>query len=215
MTTTWLDITIAIPSMPQRSELLARLVARLTKECEGARILARVHRDGEPPRLDFPALIAEATSVERPWILQMEDDAWPAPVFGVLVPSLLQEASDRGVSAASFFSRHKADLEAMRRGDAPHWRSQGVASLCMIQAIAVRRATLLGLSEWAPSWYAAHPEHIHAADLLLGAWLSTQRAKLLVRVPSMVQHLAVSSTLPNHRGTRQSDTYRWAFGEAP
>jgi len=216
----WNRAVIAIPSMPARAALLERLLVRLRTECRGAMLTWRVHRDGDPARVDFPAIIAASLDTEQRWIMHMEDDAWPAPVFGDVVPRALQHAELVAASAITFFSRHKADVAAVRADLAsgrlePRYRRVAPASLCMIQCVALRRETMVGFPEWAPSWYEAHPEHNHAADLLLGAWLSRQRARVLAHVPSLVQHLDVPSTLPNHRGVRQSETYRLAFGEAP
>jgi hypothetical protein len=211
----WHDVTIAIPTMPQRVDLLVELVEELRRHCEGAAFVLREHVEGDPPSVDFPAVINEALKTDRPWVLQVEDDAWPCPAFGYLAAQYLATAEAYGIQAVQFFSRHKQDLGLYRSGVHGSWRKQPPAQLCMIQAVAVRSYALSGFPEWAPQWYAEHPQHVHAADTLLGAWLSRKKARVMVTVPSLVQHRAVPSTLPHRGGARQSETYRLAFGEPP
>jgi hypothetical protein len=197
--------------MPQRRSLLRELVADLGRQCVDAKCAVHEHPDGVDPRRDLPALVHKMLAVAggRPWALLMEDDVALAPQFGDLVPEALEDAAP--FDAVTFFSRSTKDMRALERGE--RWRRFGPASFCMMQAVAVRRDLLVGFYEWAPSWYAAHPEHTHAADLLLGAWLSSKRARMAAHVPSLVQHRPVPSTLPGHRGVRQSATYTAVFGE--
>jgi hypothetical protein len=211
---TWRDVVVAIPTMPERSALLDELVRRTVRECRGAEIVIWRHSPGGDPRSDFPTLIELALEIDRPLILALEDDVWLAPNFGVQAAIPLQRmAVAPEVGAVSLFSRSSQDMAMLERGE--RWRSQPPSSFCMMQAVLLRASVMRGFGEWAPAWYEAHPEHRHAADLLLGAWLSRRRAKMLVHVPSLVQHRAVPSTLPGHRGIRQSETYRRVFGPVP
>ncbi len=209
----WGHVTIAIPTMPSRTRILSELVAQVGEQCTGAQIVTREHPDGGDPRADLPALTQQAllSAADTGWVLFLEDDVWLAPTFGAAALDFLD--ANKMASVASFFSRSKVDLELFARGQ--QMRAQTPSSFCMMQAIAVRRATLIGFPEWAPTWYARHPEHTHAADLLLGAWLSKKGERILVRVPSLVQHRAVPSTLGPRSRCRQSETYRLAFGEVP
>lgn len=212
----WEQVVIIVPTMPERRPLLDQLLDRLAHECPEAVLLWRTHVAGTSPRIDFPEAVATALRAaelrQRMWIMQVEDDAWPAPDFGRLAAAALEHVDGLGVEALSLFSRSSRDLALLAAGE--RWRYQAPSSFCMMQAVAVRADVLTGLPDWAPSWYTAHPEHIHAADLLLGAWLSQQQTRMLVHIPSLVQHRAVRSTLAGHRGARQSCTYRAAFGEA-
>lgn len=209
----WDQVVIAIPTMPQRRALLAELVERVESECPGAEIVTREHEPDTPPRVDFPAVIDRALETRRPWILQLEDDVVLAPDFGRLALPAVAEADARRADAVSLFSRSRRDVEMFHRGE--RWRTQAPSSFCMMQAVFLRASAMVGFSAWTPRWYGANPEHVHAADLLLGAWLSERRSRMLVHVPSLVQHRRVPSTLPNHRGDRRSETFRLAFGEAP
>ena len=214
MSLSWKDVTIAIPTMPQRRTLCGRLVARLSKQCEGAAIVVREHREGDPAKVDFPALVTAVLAITpKTWTLFVEDDVWTCDEFGPRALAYLQRgvSGDGGVDAVSFFSRSNKDAAV----DPGNWRVQGPASFCMMQAIAVRTDRLPGFPAFAPGWYAEHPEHTHAADLLLAAWMSKNRCSMRVVVPSLVQHLDGPSTLPGHNGVRQSHSYRIAFGEVP
>jgi hypothetical protein len=209
----WSDVTIAVPTMPQRRAMKTELVDRLQTECQDARIVVREHREGDPPRMDLPALSDVALAMNRQWVLFVEDDVWLCPGFSSLSLAAINHSESVDVDAVALFSRAKADVQMYHNGK--RWRFQPPSSFCMMQAVAVWAVTLTGLSMWAPSWYRAYPQHEHAADLLLGAWLSFKGSRMLVHVPSLVQHRKVPSTLPNHRGVRQSETYRLAFGDVP
>lgn len=206
----WTDVTIGICSMPERSDLLGDLLRQLGA-CPGAEIVIRIHPPGGAAKDDFPALVADTLRAERrAWTLLLEDDVCLSPVFAATVPTALADAPGEAVT---FFSRSVRDIECLQRGE--RWRRQSPSSFYMAQAIAVRSSVLDGFSAWAPSWYEAHPEHNRAADLLLGAWLSMAKARLVAHIPSLVQHRRVPSTLPHHHGARQSESYRVAFGPVP
>lgn len=205
------DVAIAIPTVGGRFGMAEDLVAALNRECHGAPVAMRIHRPGDPARVDFPTVLDEAARFERQWVLQCEDDIRLAPGFGRSMLYALSYAETVGVGCVTFFSRSKKDLEALGRGET--FRGQAPAAFSMSQCFAVQSHMLSGFSDWAPSWYADHPEHNRAADLLFGAWLSRQGVRMLVHVPSLVQHRPGPSTLPKHHGARQSETYRRVFGE--
>lgn len=211
MSLSWADITVAVPTVDSRAQLLCALSEVIQLECRDAAVVIHRHPATGDARADFPVLMDAALGTARPWLLQLEDDVALAPNFGTLALRALNEAADRA-AAISLFSRSKADLTMLASGQ--RWRRQAPSSFCMMQAIFLRADALRGLSEWAPTWYARHPEHRgRAADLLLGAWLSRNRQGLLVHVPSLVQHRQVPSSIPGHHGARQSESYRNAFGE--
>lgn len=212
-TLSWADVVVAIPTVASRRQLLAELTARLRDECPDADVVVRRHVPGTSPRMDLPSLVDCALAADRPWLLLLEDDVWLCPEFGRRAIDALARAAELGADALSLFSRLRHDLTLLDRGES--FRRQAPSGFCMMQAVFITADVMAGFCDWAPEWYEAHPCHQHAADLLLGAWLSRQRASLFVHVPSLVQHRAVPSTLPNHRGIRQSETYRRAFGPVP
>jgi hypothetical protein len=210
----WNSVLVAIPTVASRRPMFELLKENIERECSGAVLTTHCHPDQGDPRDDFPALMDRAAWSSREWILQLEDDVWLAPGFGVSALSALAHVAESGAAAATLFSRSRRDIEMLRAGQ--RWRRQAPSSFCMMQAVFVRSRVMRGFAEWAPSWYAAHPEHRgRAADLLFGAWISRNRLTMLAHVPSLVQHRAVPSTIPGHHGARQSETYRMVFGDVP
>lgn len=202
----WSDVAIAVPTMPQRATMLAELTRRLAAECPGAAIVVHRHTSS---RADLPETIDLALAIGRPWVLLVEDDAWPCPGFGQLAGDALAELPT-DVAALSFFSRLRRDVDRYLTGE--RWRWQPPSSFVGMLAVAVRTPALAGFSAWAPSWYSDNQQHVHAADLLLGAWLSGGNHRMRVYLPSLVEHRA--GTLPGRYGARQSSTYRLAFSSA-
>lgn len=205
---TWSYVTVAIPTVPERWRALGALLHQVAGLCPGAAIVVANHVPDTPARVDFPHVLAVAARMGRPWVLQLEDDVVLAPTFG---EAALAHGLDDVTGVVTLFSRSKLDVEAWSAGHPLRRIPAGAFS--MSQAFFIRRELAAGVEAFAPDWYAAHPEHNRAADLLLGAYLREQKAEVRVRVPSLVQHRGLPSTLPGHRGARQSETYRAAFGE--
>ena len=208
---TMTDVAIAIPAVSERMRLVYELIEALGRECRGSIPGVRIHDPADAPAVDFPLVMENAAAFGRRWVLQCEDDIQLAPGFGRSMLAALAHAEASGVACVTFFSRSKKDLEMLDRGET--FRRLAPAAFSMSQCFAVRSESVAGISGWAPEWYAAHPEHNRAADLLWGAWLSRQRARVLVHVPSLVQHRPGPSTLPGHHGARQSESYRRVFGD--
>ncbi len=208
--TTWKDVTVAIPTVLARAPMVEQLVAQLAEQCPGANVVIQTHTPGEPARMTFPRALAHAaTYLDRRWVLQLEDDVVLAPTFGM-------EALAAGLDDAdvlTLFSRSRRDLSDMAEGKLT--RRLNPSGFSMSQAFLIRRELARDVHIFAPDWYADHPQHNRAADLLLAGYLSAKRARVLVRIPSLVQHRLGPSTLPGHHGARQSESYRQAFGEVP
>ncbi len=205
---TWSDVAVAIPTVAERRHLLSALLEQVERHCPEAKVVVTEHVSGQPARVTFPRALARAAAKQRPWVLQFEDDVHLAPTFGA---EALRRVDD--VDVVTLFSRSKEDLAAMDRGEA--FRRIGPKSFSMSQAFLIRSDLAADVEAYAPSWYDQHPQHNRAADLLLADFLSTRKAMVLARVPSLVQHRRGPSTLPGHHGARQSESYRRAFGEVP
>ncbi len=206
---TWDDVAVAIPTVIERSKMLSDLTQSVRLQCPGARVVLHVHTPGDPARVTFPDALARAAATLRPWVLQLEDDVHLAPTFG-------EEALAEGLDdcdVLTLFSRSRQDLEAMARGE--RTRRLNPSGFSMSQAFLIRGSLAARVQAYAPGWYERHPQHNRAADLLLAGFLSEQKARVLVRVPSLVQHRRGPSTLPGHHGARQSESYKRAFGEVP
>jgi hypothetical protein len=159
--------------------------------------------------MDFPRLLTAAARVGRPWILQLEDDAHLAPTFGAVA---LDEGLDHA-DCVSLFSRRKDDREAYEQGHRVRRRSP--KAFCSTVGFFLRRELAVGVEAFAPEFFERHPHHVHASDLVLAEHLAAEKARVLVRLPSLVQHKGLPSTLPGRGGVRQSEMYRMAFGEVP
>jgi hypothetical protein len=208
--TSWSDVTVAIPTvLPARAAPLADLVGQVAEHCPGALLVISPHVPGEPAKVDFPRVLEAAARAGRPWILQLEDDAHLCP--GFRDEALAVDLHE--IDALTLFSRTGADMTALELGHKT--RRMSPKSFSMTQGFFLRASLAMGIDSFAKRFYEEHPEHNRGADLLLGAYLSSLRARVLVRIPSLVQHRHLPSTLPNHRGARQSETYRRAFGELP
>lgn len=213
---TWKDVTIAIPSVPERQTMRSALILEIEKQCgkeqAGGPLIVVVERaEGELARTTFPKALATAARVLRPWVLQLEDDVHLAPTFGFAALKKLEKASSGGADVVTLFTRSKEDLVALQAGEP--LRSIAPKSFSMSQAFFLRRDIAAEVETFAPGWYEQNPQHNRAADLLLAAYLSKRKARVMATIPSLVQHRPGKSTLPGHHGARQSESYRFAFGE--
>ncbi len=205
----WSRVVVAIPTVAERRPMLNGLLAQIERHCPSVTFSVTTHVPGEPARETFPRALAHAATLCSgfgTWVLQLEDDVVLAANFGEVALDGVEHCD-----VLTLFSRSKEDLAAMDRGE--KFRRIGPSSFSMSQAFLIRSELAAGVEAFAPGWYATHPQHNRAADLLLGAYLSSRKARVLVRVPSLVQHRRGPSTLPGHHGARQSESYRRAFGE--
>ena len=197
----WNDITIVIPTrLGPRERAFHELLTALRGRCHGAQCVVSISTGDS--RTDAVRSFETARAVGRPWVLHVEDDAWPSDAITEAVPRHLADAT----GARSFFSRFRAH-------DAPGLHR--VSTLTYAVAVAVRSEVLDGFAAWALSWYADHPEHYHATDVLLGDWLRVQRVPLAVVSPSLFEHRLGPSTFPGRGRDRRSRTYAQTHGEAP
>lgn len=206
---TWEDVAIVVPSVASREGMAISLASALVEQCPGAEIRLRVHVAGESVKDDFPKAIRYALQAGRRWILQLEDDVELCPGFGWRALEAIQHCEDKSWPAASLFSRRGEDITRLHGGQ--RWYPVPGGAHVMNQAIVLLADSMVGFYEWAPSWYEIHQEHTHAADLLLGAWLSRSKHKMMVHVPSLVQHRPVPSTLGPRSKYRTSKTFDIAW----
>jgi hypothetical protein len=196
-------IPVVIPTMPQRRDVLAKLVDEL-KAHAWAEVRISQHVDS---RQDVSRAVNLANASAPDWWVYLEDDVELSPRFDE-IPRLISEAtalSHRGkrVGAVCFFWTTKL----------PDGLTIMPASrMSMSQCTAVRGCDPFEFAEFARDWYADHPQHHHASDLLLGAWTRSRGEMIAVQSPSLVQHLPLPSTLGPRSRNRQSVSYARAFG---
>lgn len=196
-------LPVVIPTMPQRRGVLAALLDKL-KAHPWAEVRVSQHLDS---RQDVARVVSLANASAPEWWVYLEDDVELSPRFGD-IPRLIGEAagmSQRGkrVGAVCFF----------RQGDdlPDGFSVMPAKKMSMSQCTAMRGCDPFAFTEFARRWYASHPQHHHASDLLLGSWTKSQDQVMAYYIPSLVQHLPLPSTLGARARNRQSASFERAL----
>jgi hypothetical protein len=195
-------IPVVIPTMPERAQALAETLEQLQSH-RWALAIVSPHTDS---RKDVGNALRAAAAARpaAPWLIYLEDDVRLSPRFSE-VPAILAGVSDPAIGAVCFF-RSKDDLpDGLTRLSA--------TKMSMSQCTAIRSLLPDYFDRFAEAWYSKHPQHRHASDLLIGAWVSFKLQQMLVHSPSLVQHRPLKSTLGPRARNRQSASFRRAFGE--
>jgi hypothetical protein len=207
--------SVTIPTvLPQRRDSLLELLDQLRGLCPLVPTVVSPHVDGAPRGRDFLEALRLGAALDCDWTLHLEDDAYLAPDFADVALSRLAEADRKGIPVVSFYSDNRRVLAAMAEGrtscELPArylW-----ATVC----IAVRSREVSAITAFAPSWYADHPEHWHASDLLLRSFYASAGATVLLAVPSAVQHRDLPTTLGHRtRRARFSRSFLAVYGPVP
>lgn len=209
------DYAIVIPTiLPERKKELGALLSQIAELCPGIPIAISPHIANEPTQNDCLRALQIGESFQRQWTIYLEDDAFLAPVFHQEISRILMEASNKEFLLATFYSDSRRVLSAMKERK----RSCLIPPRCFWSTVcvAVRTEEIPAIVAFAPTWYSEHPEHWHASDLLLSAFCSSRKGKILACVPSPVQHRDCPSTL-GHRIVRKrfSRTFKAAYGAIP
>lgn len=204
MSVTWSEIVIVIPTVPARRLAWCELAIAL-EPCLRARAGLLGSMTTGNPKEDLGAAVKRAWDTGRRYIFLTEDDAWPAPTFAEEVPEVL---SLHPTSCVSFFTRRE---KFAAPGDHP----AAPRDFGGLFGAGLPLQLMKDFPEWAPEWYAAHPQHTHAADLLFAGWLKHKKIPLIIHSPSLSQHRAGKSTFPGRAWKRTSPTFTAAFGEVP
>lgn len=201
----WDQVLIVIPTMPKvRDEMLVELLFQIADQCQGATVKVIPHVEGTPAKADPPRVMGMARDLAPGrWTLHLEDDAYLAPDFGT--KALWYLATAQGDADVVEF------MTLRERPDGVH--NIAPKSYSMTVAMAVDVNTLNGYEAFAEQWYERNPKHHHASDLLLGAWVSFTKGKIVEVYPNLVQHRVSKSTLGPRARCRQSPTYRRVYGE--
>ncbi|MGB5636334.1 MAG: hypothetical protein WBM44_05205 [Waterburya sp.] len=209
------DYAIVIPTiLPERQKELGMLLTQIAELCPGVPIVISPHIKDEPAKNDCARALQLGASFGCEWTIYLEDDAFLAPVFAQEVERVLKESIQKEFLLVTFYSDSRRVLNAMKQGKRsclipPRWFWSTVC-------VAVRTEEIPAIIVFAPGWYERHPEHWHASDLLLGAFCSSRKGKILACVPSPVQHKDSSSSL-GHKVVRKrfSRTFKAAYRSIP
>ncbi len=131
-----------------------------------------------------------------------------------MVRERLAEAATHDHCAVNFYSDNRRVLRAMAEGrsSCPLPARYLWATVC----IAVRTRDIPAITDLAPTWYDAHPEHWHASDLLLRSFYAGTGRTVLLAVPSPVQHRDPGTTLRHTaRRRRYSRSFAAVYGPCP
>lgn len=200
------NVAIVIPAvLPARAVSLFPLVEKLLIAVPWP-ILVSVQGADETSRINHDRAWTMGFHASVKWTLLIQDDVILSPEFGARVPEMLDAT---GADAVTFYSDRKGDIEAWREGRTE--RTMAPSSYCMEQCLAVRSGLVREFIAFAPSWYVAHPEHIHTHDLAVAAFLSREHCALIACIPSQVQHLDYDSLLGHHGKPRRSRSYEAAY----
>jgi hypothetical protein len=207
--------SVTIPTvLPQRQRYLGDLLCQLATLCLEVPIVVSPHVPGQPPRFDCIRALERAAGFDRRWIVYLEDDAYLAPVFPKVVGDRLREADATGHRLVSYYSDNRRVLRAMDQGRTS--LTLPAHYLWSTVCFAVRAQDVPAIARFAHGWYDSHPQHWHAADLMLRDFLKSSGSDVLVAVPSPVQHRDAPTTLAHDvKRLRYSRSFRRAYGPAP
>ena len=180
-------IVARIQAHPSRSELLAPLLERL------APLATEVIVDDAPhlksPWRNYRRCLEAPLPDGTTHLLVIQDDATPCRNFAAALPLVARE--DPVVLWLGGQPRRTARraLTAVGRGE--HWIDLHPGSAEWLPTVAVLWPALLLLEPG--TWVDEHPRHAgrqphRADDGVLGAWAGFSRRRVLITVPSLVEH---------------------------
>jgi len=174
-------------------------------------VILGLQREEETARQNRDHLFSLAIQHDSQWIIYIEDDVILSPEFGPCVSNALQsnEAISNKVAAVTFYSNSSKDVIR----DTYYFRTVAPSQFYGICCIAVKPFVAKSILENAQRWYDCHKEHHDAYDLMMGACISRMKKKILVFVPSQVQHRDSRSLLNHKFGRRKSRSFSKAYGD--
>jgi hypothetical protein len=163
----------------------------------------------EKPRQNWRRALDLAYKVERPWILQLEDDVYLGPDFAQKVLDYL----GRNIANLwSFYDATTEGLAAWRNG--PTQRRTTMLSNC--QAVAFHRDLVQPMLAYLPAWEERHPTFHSAVDIFLREFCAHERLIVRYSAPSLVQHRQTKSLLgPRASRGRISPSFLACYGPVP
>lgn len=205
-----MDYIAIIPTVPQkRGAMLCELLTQLQSQFPVPIVLG-LQRENETARQNRDRLFSLAVQYNPQWIIYIEDDVILSPEFERCIPDALQsdEATAEKVAAVTFYSNSSKDIVSEHF----YFRTVAPKQFYGICCIAIKPTIVKSILRYSSKWYANHPEHHDAYDLMIGSCISEMKKKILVFVPSQVQHRDSSSLLNHKFGRRKSRSFSNAYG---
>ncbi len=202
------DIAVVIRAVKGRR---CRQLARL--HCQIPCATVSYHAEGRTVPESYADAWKLGLSLNRPWVLQLEDDAYLCPTFKTEATRLIREASfiDR-VGLVSLYSGRRIKAgEILPRN--PTLELISGSRFLMAQAVAMPSHLVLDHSAFMLDWTEEQGRPL-ATDTATGQWLKDRGLRCARSWPSLVQHDMADSlyghtTHPN----RMSPSFTAAFGE--
>jgi hypothetical protein len=183
----WTDFEAVIPavmSIPERAASVNNLLCDLAKQCKG--IVARVAPQWEPQRASpdvYHAISAALAGVRKPWVLYFEDDVVLSSRFGVEALKVLDKI-DGNVGSVALYSPRADDVLRLQRGESLY--NPGGPFL-YIQCNIIRQDVAFKMADELIRQLECG-KSIMTPDIVLGDVCQQMRQKILVSLPSLVQH---------------------------
>jgi hypothetical protein len=187
----WKDFEAVIPavmSMPGRADSVRELLKDLAKQCPGIKVHVMPQWYDKIPnwRDVFITISRSLQNVTSPWVLYFEDDAQLAPDFGERALPIINNV-DGYCGAVAFFSSRCRDLEQFRDGISLY---EPELPFIFTQGMAIRKEVVEAWSNNMVEWWdkAKKKYQKKAPDMALGHACYQAGYKILVHLPSLVQH---------------------------
>jgi len=203
----WSDCDALIPavmSMTERADSVRQLLIDIGRQCPGMRVRIMPQWRVEEPeswREVFATISAGLEDLSRPWLLYFEDDAQLGPEFGDRVLPIL-DAADDDCGAVSFFSDNQRDLKRMLQKTQLY---ESGYPFVHAQGLAIKREVAAAWGKMMVSWWDRSKEK-KAPDMALGDCCRDLGLKIMVHLPSLVQHRDIPSAF-GHTHCPKSKTF--------
>ena len=196
----WKDFEAVIPavmSMPGRADSVRELLKDLAKQCPGIKVHVMPQWYDKIPnwRDVFITISRSLQNVTSPWVLYFEDDAQLAPDFGERALPIINNVDGTVrpyCGAIAFFSSRSYDLQRFNDGITLY---EPELPFVFTQGMAIRKEVVEAWSSSMVEWWDCARKNYEkkAPDMALGHACYQAGYKILVHLPSLVQHRQIPS----------------------
>jgi FkbM family methyltransferase len=205
----WNEVEIVIPSVlssPGRADSLRDLITQISQQCPGVWIGIFPQHDPRPKDLAkhaFDVLPAGFRDFSRPWVILIEDDVVLSPEFGTRVLQIIESVDDT-VGAVSFFS----PMDESRWNHKQYLYEEKHRPFAYTQCVAMRKQVAEHWGDQMMRWYANKGKRYATPDLSFGYCCDELDLKIMISLPSMVQHLGMPSAFKHSAVPKSHLDYR-------